>query len=521
MVALAARRVDGIGSEVPVHPVLFALYPVLHLYATNAGEVAAADVLAPLLLVVGLTVLGQGLLTIILRDGRRAAIAATSVVVPVMLFGLLLEIAEPLVGDDERLLLAICVVGVGVAVVGSLRMGSRLGQLTLGLNAIGLVLVLLTLVPVARGMAAVDAPADDRVVRAPAAELPEGLATRDIYHLILDRYGSEPSLRTGFGIDNSGFTDWLRDQGFQVIDDARANYTRTTRSLASTLGMSLLDSLVERMGPDAGNYAPLTRQVERSRAGAALQRLGYEYVHIGSWYNPTRDSRIADRSYSPETEVTFATTLYDGTVLPVLVALPQQTDDFPRKHADSAEYQLDLLEVLVREPGRKYVFAHILLPHDPYVFLPDGTFAPEPADFASQLAYTNARLQALIAMLLVRPEAERPIIIVQGDEGPFPPRYADDEDGFDWSTATDEELVTKFGILNALYLPGPEGAAPLPDGLTPVNTYPEILARYFGSEVSRQPDRTYASNRARPYDQLDVTERLEALIAAGEGPAGG
>ena len=28
---------------------------------------------------------------------------------------------------------------------------------------------------------------------------------------------------------------------------------------------------------------------------------------------------------------------------------------------------------------------------------------------------------------------------------------------FDWRTASDEELATKFGVLNAMYLPGPEG----------------------------------------------------------------
>jgi hypothetical protein len=521
MVALAARRLDGLGSEVPAHPLLFALYPVLHLYATNAGEVAVADTVGPLVVVLALVALGLAVLALLLRDLRRAAIVASAVVIPVMMFGALRKVAAPVVGDGDQLLLALCVLGVAAAVVAALRVGPRLGQLTLGLNTLSLVMVLLTAVPVVQGVAALDVPDDaDRTVGPPAAELAEGTATRDIYHLVMDRYGSEHSLRTAFDIDNSSFIGWLRDQGFHVIDDARANYTRTTISLASTLSMSHLEALAKRMGPDAGSYGPLTRQVQRSRAGAQLQRLGYEYVHIGSWYNPTRDSRIADRSYSPETEVSFATTLYDGTVLPVLVGRPDPTDDFPRKHADSAEYQLKLLEVLVREPGRKYVLAHILLPHSPYVFLGDGTFAPEPADFASQLEYTNARLRAIISMLLVRPEEERPIIILQADEGPFPPRYDTDQDGFDWSTATDAELVTKFGVLNALYLPGPEGATPPPAGLTLVNTYPEILSRYFGLDVARQPDRTYASNRARPYDLVDVTERLDALIPAA-GPASG
>ncbi len=113
--------------------------------------------------------------------------------------------------------------------------------------------------------------------------------------------------------------------------------------------------------------------------------------------------------------------------------------------------------------------------------------------------------------LLALPEDERPIIILQADEGPFPDRFSKDQEGFDWATASDAEIITKFGILNAMYLPGIEGEAPLREGISAVNTYPEIFRRYFGSEIEDQPDRVMASNRARPWDLVDITDRLEAL----------
>ena len=71
---------------------------------------------------------------------------------------------------------------------------------------------------------------------------------RDIYHLVFDRYGSERSLALGPGIDNSEFVGWLRERGFQVVDDARANFERTVLSLSAIHDMSLHEDLANRSG---------------------------------------------------------------------------------------------------------------------------------------------------------------------------------------------------------------------------------------------------------------------------------
>lgn len=513
MATSTAQRVEGLASTVPVHPLLFVAYPVLRLYEENMVEIEPGEVIIPLLFVVAVTAVGLAVVTLLLRDARRAAIVVSAAIVPMMMFGLLFELVQPWLGEQRLVFLAICVVVVTAAVVVALRATSRLGSLTLGLNVISLILVALAVVPAARGVAAYIGDADEtsrrRVAIADAAVVPN----RDVYHFVLDRYGSEQALQTGFGISNADFVAWLRDQGFQVLDDAKANYTKTTLSLGSTLGMSLLDDLAASMGPESENLAPVVRRIKTNAAGAFLQAQGYEYIHIGSWYNQTRDSSIADRVLYPDGDVSLASTLYDLSVLPVLVDLPGKADDFDRLHARAGEYDFAVLDQVAKDTGPKYVFAHILLPHPPYVFLKDGTYAPDEATFETQLQDTNRRLRAFIEPLLALPEEDRPIIIVQADEGPFPARLDADERGFDWATATDAELVTKFGILHAMYLPGPEGVAPLPSDMTAVNTYPELFRRYFGTDDEDQPNRVYASSKVTPYDLLDVTERLAAASA--------
>jgi len=190
------------------------------------------------------------------------------------------------------------------------------------------------------------------------------------------------------------------------------------------------------------------------------------------------------------------------------VGEPDSKLKFQRRHAASALFGFKELAKLRDDPGPKYVFAHILLPHPPYVFREDGTFDPKKATFRSQLTFTNESIKRFLEPLLALPEDERPIIILQADEGPYPQRLFDDENGFEWDQATDEEFVTKFGILDAWLMPGPEGEAPLPAGMTNVNTYPELFRRYFGADIENAPDTIYASTKDEPFKMTDDTERI-------------
>ena len=133
---------------------------------------------------------------------------------------------------------------------------------------------------------------------------------------------------------------------------------------------------------------------------------------------------------------------------------------------------------------------------------------------AAQLEYTNDHIRAIVSSLLAVPPEERPIIIIEADEGPYPDRYNHDQNGFDWSTATDEELVTKYGVLTAMYLPGEAPAdapAPYPD-MSVVNTFPIVFDRYFGEHIPLLADRSFTSRSwSRPYDLTDITERLHRI----------
>lgn len=514
-VAERTRPTEPLLSRVAFHPLLFAAYPVILLYSDNVADVSIEALLVPLFVVVALALLIYLLIRRRSDDPRRPAIALSAIIVPVLMIGLVRDIFAPeITTETERGTLVALATAVAIASLGVfLATRTRwVGQLTQALNVLAIVLIGLALVPIGTfaanswSAAAADAPGSSDSIG-----LASGAITSrpDIYHLVFDRYGSAESLRLGHGIDNADFIDWLRTRGFHVVDDSYANYQKTTLSLASTLSMTALTDLSQQMGPNNANLAPLVDRLRNSRVGAILQGIGYRYIHLGSWYGPTSGSDIADSVLHPAAQATFTDALLSRSIFSLTRTTPQAAD----LARDAAEYQWSALDTIATEPGPKYVMAHVLLPHPPYIYLADGTFAPGEATFESQLEYTNGRIQDFVESLLAVPELERPIIVLQADEGPFPERYERQGGGFDWTTATDEELVTKFGILNAMYLPGPGGAEPLPDPMTAGSTYVELLRRYFGATIDDLPNATYALQGDRTYDLIDITERLEQAEA--------
>ena len=302
---------------------------------------------------------------------------------------------------------------------------------------------------------------------------------RDIWYLVLDRFGSVRSVEAYAGA-TPALPAWMDAHGFEVAHDARASYVKTALSLGSTLNLMQLDELAARMGPDSGDEEPFTELVRDHAVGRFLRDRGYRLIQLPSWFVPTARSAIADEVLTPSIGSDFDRLLHDTTILALwddLFVPPIGHDD--AQHRDFARFQLRMLERLRTAPHAepRFVFAHILLPHPPYVFDETGAYPgdaerldPDPIRYARQMRWTEAQVEALVGRILDVPEAERPIVIVAADEGPYPVRYQADMSGFDWTQATDEELAIKFGTLLGIYLPM-DGEPHVTDRMTTANIF--------------------------------------------------
>jgi hypothetical protein len=164
-------------------------------------------------------------------------------------------------------------------------------------------------------------------------------------------------------------------------------------------------------------------------------------------------------------------------------------------------------------PESTFVFAHIIAPHPPFVFGPDGRVRSEDGTpfmfndgdhyprsredyvhgYRDQTAFVIQRLMTLVEYLLSKP-GPAPVIIFHGDHGPGSMlRWEDPQ-------ATDQ--TERMSIFAAYYFPeGQEGLYPT---VTPLNGARMLANRYFGAALPLQQDKSFLSTWSRPYEFIPI-----------------
>ncbi len=515
-----ARQFDP--SSLPLHPVLAAAYPALFLFATNAADqITPQPLWIPLLISVGAATATLVILGFLLGDWQRAGLLTTVLVIGFFGYGHAWNAATQLL-DTQWPLIAAWLLLVVIGLLVAWRAGrAALVPVTRALNLVALVLVAANVWSVGSTMVAFGgtdtAPAElSELELRPddPADLP------DVYYIVPDRYGGSTGLSEAYDFDNEPFLTALEDRGFNVARHAHANYIKTPLSLVSSLNMEYLDT--EELAAQAESdrdREPIHRMLQDHLVvPAALKELGYQYLQVANWWTPTQDNVDADRVFRYEGQDEFSSVFAQTTLLRAFSdpnTAPEDPWSWPVMYENNL-YALDRLDEIPDLPGPKYVFAHLVTTHPPYVHNEDGSFTGraqvrrlgDAESYRRQLTYANTRLLSLIDRILVSdPNA---VILLQSDEGPFPAHYADDEWGFEWEDATDAELEEKFGILYAMRVPGADlEAEGFHDRLTPVNAFRIILNARFGTELPLLPDRTWSHfDLYRFYEMFEITDRL-------------
>lgn len=341
----------------------------------------------------------------------------------------------------------------------------------------------------------------------------------DFYYIILDGYGGQDILRDLYSFDNRSFLGFLEQEGFSIASQARSNYVQTSLSISSSLNMTYLETLLEEFDAGGDHRLTLSRLIRDNRVMATLEAQGYESVAFASGYRPT-ELRNADRFFSPPRRTvnplegllleTSAFTAFQA--LGERLGLPGYYPGYA-SHRELIHYTLSELPETADLPGPKIVFAHIVIPHPPFVFEATGQPALAHARFSfmdgdafqgteeqyrrgyrEQLAFLNDQLQEVIHGIIQR-SSHSPVIILQGDHGPGLQ--------LDYQSFEDTNLDERSAILYAVrFADGQERE--LPPGLTPVNTFRVIFDTYFNADLGLLPDRSFYSPWNAPLDFVPI-----------------
>jgi len=512
-----------------VHPLLFALFPILALYAHNVAEVSPSEIVLPTGVVLGATLVLLLLLWLVLRNVRKAGLLVSIFVVLFFSYGHALSLIAEW-DAANTMLLSIWGVLFVLGVFLTIRTRRDLQNLTMMLSIVGAILVIIPAINIVVHeirVAGQDVGTADSVGNY-TVDLENAGTLHDIYYIIMDRYPSESMLEEAYGFDNSQFIEYLRDRGFYVASASCCNYTKTAPSLASSLNMEYINYLTEEVGEDFDDWGPMYSMLQDYEVWRFLKANGYEFIHFGSWWWPTKENRNADMNiYDCVTPGSgnvrqlpefyqlpeFSMVLFRSTMLYHIYLEFNLIDDERQAQWRRVLYKFDKLAEIpdIEEPT--FVFAHFMLPHEPYVFDREGNYLTAEEDkarsreerFVEQLVFTNTKLVELIDELLASSEVP-PIIILQADEAEYPPDT--DHPSFKWEEASEAQLREKARILNAYYLPNANTDALYPS-ISPVNSFRLLFNMYFGTDFELLPDRSYTFYRGKPYKFLDITDKVK------------
>lgn len=225
-------------------------------------------------------------------------------------------------------------------------------------------------------------------------DAPSQTSLPDVYIIVLDGRGRSDVLKDLYGHDDT-FVDYLRRRGFYVADRAASNYAQTSLSLASSLNLDYVQVLLQELDLDQYSRRPLAHLIARNRTFRAYREAGYRVVVLPSEYSMIRFQDADETPWQPLQLSDFEYSLYDVSALPALSRWPSLPQAWAahqlRRH--SIRWTLDRLETIVCSPTARpqLVFSHLLIPHPPFVFHPDGSYCASGLPGGMLMATIGAR----------------------------------------------------------------------------------------------------------------------------------
>ena len=505
------------------HPILFALFPVLSLYSLNTALVPITDIFAPLAIIVASVATLWTVVTLVLKDSSRAAVGVSSLTASVFAFGHVYD----LIYHNERLyhlirtredLLNIWIPLMILVFIAGCWKRKDSTSLNMPLNIIGLVLAGFPLYSIS--VSWINAAIGTKIASATHSSNLKTSDRPDIYYVILDGYGRNDSLKRVIGFSNDDFIKGLKSRGFYVADDARSNYCQTELSLSSSLNLNYLSEIIPKVSTKSEDRLVLDNLIDKNEASKYLKKLGYRYVAITTGF-PSVRPYSADIWMHDEVGISFfsATLLTDIPTLPNVDQVFENQFDSRRDYIRAAFNNMVSLAGSYTQP--RFIFAHVLAPHPPFVFGPKGqptktkkmlfgyvdgsdflenggTVDDYKTGYANQATYINTLVLDTVDKILKK-SSKPPIIIFQGDHG--------SKLRLNQINLEKTDVNECFPNLNAFLVP-PQVQKNLYPGITPVNSFRLIFNGLFGDKFAKLPDNSFYSGWLSPYKYLDVSERI-------------
>ncbi len=503
--------------RIPFYVFFIGLYPVLFLWMANFNKIHNYVVPRSLLISTGFALAVFILTWLIIHPLPRAGLVAGVWLLLFFSYGHVFSLVDNaslfgfVYGRHRFMILVWGLLGIA-GTVAVLRSRSNFRELTRAANLVFAILTAFVLIQIGLS-AGGSAPTKKNGTLQASTEghIAASNIDRDIYYILIDGYGRSDLLSEDLNLDNQPFLDQLEGMGFIVPRCGMSNYTDTALSMSSIFNLDYVD----QFGPSYEEIVTqdheklLTPYIIHSLVREKFESMDYQWISYKSPYL-FLDMPDSDTYLDPETatspgekletlnfqrlfiNTTFARTAAewleenpeDSTRVPTFLvwlispgSLNPESSSFAGRNYKQYRlnlFQLETMETLPDTPGRKFVYNHLLVTHQPFTFTPTGEFRIEGKDsynsYLDQIRYINTRLVGIIQTILEKSDVP-PIIILQSDH----------------SFSDGGKRAKNF---QAYYLPD-IGNVEIPETFTNVNTFRLVLTEYFGEDLPLLPDVSY------------------------------
>jgi hypothetical protein len=485
-------------------PLWFGLLPILSVYLAKTASYSFSQIFRPVLLTVAAAELLLLAFHWVTRDWACASLISTYLVILFFTLGNI-HLPDGFLQTSALQLGLWAVLALG-GIWALIRFLPHPIKILPFLNLAGAVLVVVNLVnigvyKVRTSIQESNAPLPDLTESLVATPTTTSFVQRDVYYIILDGYTRSDVLKELYHVNNSEFLNFLNRSGFSIAQDSYSNYSQTQLSLTSSLNMQYLPDLLA-LDPQADDRNVLNPVFNQNAVIEFFRARGYQIYTFfpGISITPADTDVLISRSEQlNESEIALLQDSVGNVWL----------DEVGRElYWQDTLKEYERMQAVAAKPGPKFVLAHILDPHPPFVVnragelienqpysYDDGSHYAGTDDqyavgYVEQLLYANSQVEKLVTSILAQPGPD-PIIIIQGDHGSG---MLLDQNSYE-NTCVRERMA----ILNAYYLPD-RGFRWVYPGISPVNSFRLVLNHYFGANLDLLPDEHYFSTWPQPFD---------------------
>ena len=476
------------------HPFLFAVFPVIFLISYNAHLLLPQEIVIPSMAILTAVFVIWIALSRVLKNRRKAGLIVSLGTVLFFSYGHSynlvkgLEIGEFLVGRG----VIIAPMFIIIFVVGTIYFTltkRKLDNATIITNVIAISLIMI--VSVNFFTYYFERESSLNIMNEVEKELQTNISKTEklpnIYYIILDAYAGDDILQEQLDFDNHEFNSFLTNKGFFVATNSHSNYQITKLSIASSLNMIYFDHSPEKeISKEEIAYKNL---ISDNKLMNYLKSQGYTTINISSGFPLTQKLDAADFNLCLKSMYVNSEFLIMLVSTSMLKTVSSNLFEQRSREIILCSFS-ELSKIHQKFESPVFVFAHILLPHPPYFFGPNGEpINPEELSldlwdkkgYLNNIKFANKKITEFIEEILSN-NNNPPIIIIQGDHG--------SAFTVDMKNLTKEMMKERSSILNAYYFPGTPQSL-LYDSITPVNSFRVVLNAHFDKNVILLEDRIY------------------------------